>query len=250
MVMVKKKEQIRISAKNLGQLALKNCCRKCFYIKLKLNNRMPFQIFPGIFSSIDSYSKSICWTYYIKHNRLPPWFSDFGECDKPVKVPGWNKFFVVDKETNIKLTGIPDEIVKKKDGSYAIIDYKTARFTTYQDVLHPMYEVQLNGYAMIAEQIGIRPISQLVLLYYEPVTDIIEIGREKLNELVNEDHFMMGFRAHSLEVELDPEAVVMPLLKEVRGMVDRGVVPQGNGDCQDCGKLGGVVKLIGRMDEK
>ena len=248
--MVKKKEQIRISAKNLGQLALKNCCRKCFYIKLKLNNRMPFQIFPGIFSSIDSYSKSICWTYYIKHNRLPPWFSDFGECDKPVKVPGWNKFFVVDKETNIKLTGIPDEILKKKDGSYAIIDYKTARFTAHQDSLHPIYKVQLNGYATIAENIGISPITQLVLLYYEPMTDIMQISREKLDELVNDDHFMMGFRAHSLEVELAPERIVRPLLEEVRGMVDLGVVPEGREGCQDCGKLGDVVELVGRMGEK
>ena len=123
------KEQIRISAKNLGSLALPDCCKKCFYIKLKLKNKLPWQIFPGIFSSIDSYSKSIAWAYYIKHNRLPPWFSEFGDYETPIKVPGWNKFFYIDEETNIKLTGIPDEVLKKKDGSYAIIDYKTARFT-------------------------------------------------------------------------------------------------------------------------
>ena len=52
------KEQIRISAKNLGSLALPDCCKKCFYIKLKLKNKLHWQIFPGIFSSIDSYSKS------------------------------------------------------------------------------------------------------------------------------------------------------------------------------------------------
>ena len=37
------------------------------------------------------------------------------------------------------------EILKKKDGSYAIIDYKTSRFTAHQDALHNMYKVQLNG---------------------------------------------------------------------------------------------------------
>ena len=64
-----------------------------------------------------------------------------------------------------RLFGKIDEVLKKKDGSYAIIDYKTARFTKHADSLHPIYKVQLNGYAMIAENIGISPIKQLVLLY-------------------------------------------------------------------------------------
>jgi hypothetical protein len=52
-------KQIRISAKNLGELALHNYCPRCFWLKLKLNNRLPFQIFPGIFSAIDSYTKDV-----------------------------------------------------------------------------------------------------------------------------------------------------------------------------------------------
>jgi len=80
----------------------------------------------------------------------------------------WSKYFLIDEETNIKLTGQPDEILKKKDGSYSIIDYKTSKFTANQDSLHPMYKTQLNGYAYIAEKIGLSPVSQLVLLYYEP----------------------------------------------------------------------------------
>ncbi|MHA1973162.1 MAG: hypothetical protein ACTSW1_09225, partial [Candidatus Hodarchaeales archaeon] len=87
------KQPIRISAKNLGQLALPNYCPRCFYIKLKLNNKLPWQIFPGIFSSIDSYSKKITWTYFEKYKKLPPWFS--GEFVKPIPVPHWSKFSFV-----------------------------------------------------------------------------------------------------------------------------------------------------------
>jgi hypothetical protein len=54
--------QIRISAKNLGELAMPSFCPRCFWLKLRLNNRLPFQIFPGIFSSIDSYTKTIVTT--------------------------------------------------------------------------------------------------------------------------------------------------------------------------------------------
>ena len=57
-------KQIRISAKNLGQLVLDDFCPRCFWLKLKLGFKLPFQIFPGIFSTIDSYSKKITWQYF------------------------------------------------------------------------------------------------------------------------------------------------------------------------------------------
>jgi hypothetical protein len=94
-------DQIQISAKNLGILAL-DYCPRCFWLKLKLNFRMPYQIFPGIFSSIDSYTKKITWNYFEKNKKLPPWFSKFGEFLRPVPVPGWSKFYLIDEETNIK----------------------------------------------------------------------------------------------------------------------------------------------------
>ena len=124
---------IQISAKNLGALAMPSCCPRCFW--LKLNCKLPYQIFPGIFSSIDSYSKKITWGYYEKFNYLPDWFQPFGDFARPIKAPGRSIFFVEDEETNVKLTGIPDDIFQKKDGSYFIVDYKTARFTKNQDAL-------------------------------------------------------------------------------------------------------------------
>jgi len=45
--------KLRISAKNLGELALSDFCPRCFWLKLHAK-RLPFQIFPGIFSSIDA----------------------------------------------------------------------------------------------------------------------------------------------------------------------------------------------------
>jgi len=66
------------------------------------------------------------------------------------------------------ITGIPDEIFQKKDTSYFIVDYKTARFTGHQDELMPIYKVQLNGYALIAEKCGLKPVTGIGLVYYEP----------------------------------------------------------------------------------
>jgi len=82
--------------------------------------------------------------YFEKHKQLPDWFNEFGDLLKPVPVPHYTKFYVINGETNVKLAGSPDEIFQKEDGSFCIIDYKTAKFTSTQDELLPMYEMQLN----------------------------------------------------------------------------------------------------------
>ena len=229
-------EQIRISAKNLGQLALPDYCPRCFYIKLKLNNKLPWQIFPGIFSTIDSYSKKITWRYFEKVKKLPAWFKPYGEFTGLVPVPGWSKFSIVDSETGIMLTGVPDDIFIMADGRYFIIDYKTAKYTGNQDKLLGMYQVQLNGYSMIFEKLGMGKVGGLGLCYYEPQGDAPTVA---FGTVVREDGFVMPFKAHLKEIELGAGGIVSPLLKVVREMADRDVVPVGREGCADCRQLGG-----------
>ena len=202
---------------------------------------MPYQIFPGIFSTIDSYSKKITWKHWEKYNQVPPWFSPFGEFTEPVKVPHFSKFSIVDKETGVQLRGVPDEIFKAADKSYFIVDYKTAKFTENQDALLPLYIVQLNSYALIGEQCGFSPICGLGLVYYEPQT---EVSVDNIDSALLDEGFSMPFKAHLLRLELDAEKVVLPLLRRVREFSDLGEAPRGRSGCGDCGKLGGVVGLL------
>jgi hypothetical protein len=227
---------LQISAKNLGELAMPDFCPRCFWIKL--NCKLPYQIFPGIFSSIDSYTKKITWAYYEKYGKLPDWFKKFGDFEKPIKSPGRKVFFIEDKITNIKLTGDPDEIIQKKDGSFFIIDYKTARFTEKQDELLPIYNIQLNVYALIAEHCGMKPVTGIGLAYYEPMTDI---STDDLTERLLEDGFKMPFNAKLLPIELNQEKIILPLLKEVRKLADMNKPPKGNDDCKDCQKLADII---------
>ena len=46
-------EPITIAAKNLGGLAMPGFCARCFWIHMHAEG-IPYQIFPGIFSSIDA----------------------------------------------------------------------------------------------------------------------------------------------------------------------------------------------------
>ena len=235
------KQQIRISAKNLGQLALPDYCPRCFYIKLKLNNKLPWQIFPGIFSTIDSYSKKITWQHFEKFKTVPSWFESFGEFTNLYPVPGWSKFSIIDRQTGIMLTGVPDDIFIMADGRYFIIDYKTAKYTGNQDKLLGMYRVQLNGYALIFEKLGLGKVGGLGLCYYEPQADASNVD---FQTVIQEDGFFMPFRAHLKEIELGSERIVRPLLKQVREMWDRDVVPEGRAGCGDCRQLELICNLV------
>lgn len=230
--------QITISAKDLGVLALPNFCPRCFWIRMHCQNKLPFQIFPGIFSSIDSYTKKVTNIHFDRHQRLPSWLEELVTMGKPVKVPHYSKFRVLDEESDVLLRGTPDEILQKDDGSHIIVDYKTAKFTKTQDSLLPLYEVQLNAYAYIGERCGFDPIAGLALVYMEPQTDLTE---DLLDDLVKQEGFLMAFDGHILEIGLDANKIVPPLLKEVRRIHDLESAPGGNEGCRDCQLLEGLI---------
>ena len=230
--------QITISAKDLGTLALPSFCPRCFWIRRHCANKLPFQIFPGIFSSIDSYTKKVTNVHFDRYSRLPSWLEELVELGKPVKVPHYSKFSVTDENSDVVLRGAPDEILQMDDGSHFIIDYKTAKFTKAQDSLLPLYEVQLNAYAYIGERQGFDPVSGLALIYMEPQTDL---AQDQLDSLVKKEGFLMAFDGYVLEVGLEPDKVIPPLLKEVRTIHDFESPPPGNQRCRDCQLLDGLI---------
>ncbi len=230
-----------ISCKDLGALALKNFCPRCFWIKRRCENKLPFQIFPGIFSSIDGYTKKITNVHYEKSSLVPKWLLPFGDFVKPMKVPHFSKFFAMDLETNIQLRGEPDEIIQKKDGSYFIIDYKTAKYTEAQDELLPMYEVQLNAYAYIGNRCNFNPVSGIGLVYYEPQTDLT---LENLGGRLLKEGFYMEFTGKLHKVSLDPDKIIPPLLKQVRKIVDAETIPPITESCKDCRLIEKLTQVV------
>lgn len=182
--------------------------------------------------------KKITWGHYEKYNELPIWFNELGDFIKPIPVLHFSKFYYYDEKLNLKLTGIPDDIFLCKDGSYFIIDYKTAKYTKNQDKLLPLYITQLNGYALIFEKMGLGKISGIGLCYYEPMTNIDDIDKVTI-----EDGFKMAFSAHIMKLELDPMGI-MPLMNKVREIGDMKKMPMGKEGCLDCEKIEGMIKLI------
>ena len=115
-----------------------------------------------------------------------------------------------DPETGITLTGVPDLLLGLPNNRLAILDLKTARFSDHQDSLLPMYQIQLNGYALIAEGLGLGTVEALGLIYGEPPANDDNTG---LDALVNDCGFSMPFKATAMPIELD-RALIPPLLRQ------------------------------------
>lgn len=219
------KNEIRISAKNLGALAMPDSCPRCFWIKNNLK-KFPWQIFPGIFSSIDSYTKKVVHHVFDTTGEPPVWIPEISDAKKYLKAMWHTKFFRLDTETGVTVSGIVDDLFECNDKSRIIVDYKTAKYTKNQDKLLPMYDGQLNFYAWIEEGFGnvVRP--DLPLIYCEPQTD------PKPGCHV-ENGFNMPFAVKTVNVKKNSD-VIRSLLDRAADIVYGEIPLYEEGSCKDC----------------
>lgn len=221
-----------ISAKDLGKLNLADFCPRCFWIERHIDK--PPALFPGIFSTLDSITKRSTQRSFLQRNRVPGWLPiadavEVEEEDTYFKLPvEYGKWI---------LTGKPDDIFKTKDGAYHIVDYKTAKFTSRQDELLPLYEVQLNCYGYLAPKYGFEPVTNLSLIYCQP------------NEcLDNDEEFRLSFKTYSIRIDLDL-GIVQELLIKAREILEQTLPPSGVSNCKGiCQWVGKVIKKVGEGD--
>ena len=229
---------MQISAKDLGWLATEDFCPRCFWIERHVKG-LPYQMgFPGIFSSIDSYTKNIVERYFQRNGTLPSWLKEIGEVKKIISVKA-SQFKLA--KGDITLSGIPDLFFQRPDNSFCIVDYKTARYTGNQDQLMPIYQIQLNGYAYIAEGLGDKPVNDLYLVYFEPphkdVYEQITDGHTK------DSGFEMPFKPRIHKIKKDTKEVER-LLKKAEEAYSKENAPIGLAGCKDCEKLENLINMI------
>lgn len=235
---------LTISATVLGELAQKGCCPRCFWVKLK-SKRLPYQAFPGIFSSIDRYVKNAAALHFQQDGRLPDWYPSVGNVVALERVPHYTKFTTTDPKTGVTLRGEPDALLRLEDGAFHILDYKTARLSTSQEGMYPRYEAQLNAYAYIAVRASFSPIAGLGLLYLEPDTDVE--GDPSLLARSEKD-FLLGFTPRLHPVEMKPESYVEGLLTTAADIHAQPFPPEGRPSCQDCGAVDALTRLVARQE--
>ena len=221
---------MRISAKNLGILALPDCCPRCFWMRAKLGWKSPWSIMPGIFSSIDGFSKRAILAYFEKKGHFPPWIAGRWADVRPLKSLHHSTFRLTDPETGIIVTGVPDLILGLPNDRLAILDLKTARYSKHQDFLLPMYQIQLVGYALIAEGLGMGVVEALGLVYGEPPANDDTKG---LDALVDDCGFSMPFKTTAEPVALDRD-LIPPLLRQAKTLLEMENPPAPGEGCKDC----------------
>jgi hypothetical protein len=229
-------ENLRISAKNLGQVALEDFCPRCYWIKLKTNFKLPYQSFPGIFSSIDAYTKH-CIHHVIDGNNHPQWLCDIGNVIAYEPVHHWSKNKYFDPKSNITLHGAPDDIWKLADGTKVIPDFKTAKHTDTQDKLFLLYEVQANVYNVLMTQ-DTKVDARLCLIYMEPVTE----ASAACDNIIDQG-FRMCFNAVVVPVVTDKK-IVRNALTITRDIFEMACPPDSRVGCKDCEATEKVVNLI------
>jgi hypothetical protein len=225
-------------------MLLAEFCPRCFWIRLHCQNKLPFQIpFPGIFSSIDGYTKELIHSHFDQNNMLPSWFPPIGDVSGyiPSSNLHWSKFTYEDPTTKILLRGTPDDVFRLRDGSVHIVDYKTGKATETQDELFPLYEVQLNVYAFIGEKLNRFRAKSLSLLYFEPMT-AFAVG--SLPDLVSADGFQLRFGPVHKEVVCQADKLVPQLLRKARSIYDGANAPRGTDNCRDCELLGTLFRTV------
>ena len=201
-------------------------------------HKLPYSRFPGVFNTIDKFTKESVHRPFDAEGRLPAWFPDIGAVEAYLRdgsrLSYWN-FRTLDPESGVTLTGVPDDVFRMRDGSYHIVDYKTAHLTVTQDEFFDAYEVQLNAYAYIAERIGIAPVSGLSLIYLDPDAETVTPadGRPALR-----------FEAKLKTVELRPGSLIPPLLATARSVHELRKAPAAAPDCEDCRRLDEIVRSL------
>ncbi|MBI4328691.1 MAG: PD-(D/E)XK nuclease family protein [Chloroflexi bacterium] len=139
------------------------------------------------------------------------------------------------------LRGTADGIFQLRGKGYAIVDYKTAKYTPGQEGLLPVYETQLNAYAYIGNRVGFAPISQLALIYMEPVTNDIAASDVLTT---NNEGFALRFSATIVPVGVQPDVTIPPLLQRARRIYDLASPPDPQPSCKDCQAVTSLIRTM------
>lgn len=233
---------LRISARTLGLMNLSEFCPGCFWVRLHVGDRFPFQIpLPGVFSVIDSFSKRIVHRILDRRVARPSWLPVCSRATSYTTGLHFSRFYCKDPETRIILTGMPDDILQLADGSYHVTDYKTAVVTARQDELLPLYEAQLNAYAYIAQRLVERdplsPISGISLTFFEPLAEV-------LDGCIGEEGPQMGFRITWKPLKLRCDWLIPSLLSRAREIFELDQSPAHTQTCRDWELLTRLLRLI------
>lgn len=232
-----KEKSITLSPKQLGEVAKADFCPRCFWVGHKMGHKYPYGMFPGIFSTLDKYQKAVALDS-IKLGIIPKWLQPLGEISAVEPAPHWSKFSIT-LPNGIVFRGAADTLLRLADRSLVIVDEKTAQPKEPGHELERLYDAQLNGYAKIANAIGMGPVSKLLIVYNVP----IQIGEQmSVQNALRGDRYVMEFEPVTRIVPLEPDWLD-GLLNAASTIILSETCPSGNAGCSNCALIDNMAEV-------
>ncbi len=205
-------------------------------------------MFPGIFSSIDRYTKNLVHAFFDEYEEAPACLEGFEDAVDYLEV-GRLQYF--DEASGILVTGEPDDVFTLTDAYLGLVDYKTARFPkalenqddSESSKLLPRYTVQLNVYDYLLEKNDFAKCKKAALVYFNPLT---KLSSSEFLDRWNDGGVSLGFEAKVVSVELNHKKVLPPLLALVRKIYELKKAPQGRAGCKNCERIRKMLALAGK----
>jgi hypothetical protein len=238
----------RITPKRLGMIEMESFCPECFWYLFKQKFHPPFNHFGGaIFKNMEQAQMAVIGNFLEEDAELPEEFAPFRDLVSRVDYPRhWSKFKHT-LDSGALLYGEPDDIFNLSDGSIAVVDHKTAQPKGTGDPFLPCYEVQVIGYALIAEfGLNLGKVSKGGLFYWGANHEsvISEPGKFYRNKKL-----WMPFTPSPLAIDIDYSRLDEPL-KEAARLWNAKTPPEGSEKCKDCKKLAELFTIGAEVEKQ
>ena len=218
-------------------------CSRCFDIH-KHNKINPGDRPPPVFSSFDAVQKP-----YFKKTNTKSWCDDLpdGEIMDSNELPGKivSDGLVDDKQRKFILAGNPDIVIKFKDKSFGIVDFKTTVISLDKA---ENYRFQLEAYAQIFSSPGSTKKSKTPKL--SPITHmgILQFYPEEITSHTDHDCDLKMKTSYS-SLNRDESGFYNYITKLI-DLLEQPTIPSFNKDCNFCNFTKKQIDLGEHQNEK
>ena len=220
--------EVKIPAKQLGWLKMEDFCPRCVW----LTHRHPipqssvyYTAMSRFFNQFEDFVQQSVRQGMNQTGNIPSWLSMALQTAFPSMPPVRRMLNPTTWTVRVGeglLTGKPDVIWELADGTWLIADYKLTQPSTR---FNPLYETQLNAYALMAKRLQKLAVSRLALIYFEP--------DERLSSPTA--NLTLPMRCTVQPVPVWDESEVEALVREMVELLSQPQPPSPKPGCQRCG---------------
>jgi RecB family exonuclease len=215
-------------------------CPRCFYLDRKLGLRRPGRMSFNLNNAVDTLMKRE-FDHYRESRTAHPIMNQNGVDAIPYvhdEMERWREplhggLQYLHPETNLLLTGAPDDLWVNPKGELSVVDYKATRVlsqASLDDGAHPHYERQLEFYSWLLVKMGFEVSHKSYFVVAET-----KLNRTAFNNALE-------FDLQLLRHESDWDWIE-PILIDIKTCLMSDELPDASPDCDYCNYVGAYEYL-------